>query len=102
MAGLDVKPVYSWDLTRIILKIKCPQWRLEEVAELMHLRLKNRDGTMRRFKVSRRETFVPMGGDGNIFRSSERQQIIDYIIRSKIKDGGAELDESSSLGKMPL
>jgi hypothetical protein len=65
----------------------------------MHLRLKNRDGTMRRFKVSRRDTFVSLGTDGTIFRSSERQQIIDFIIRSKIKDGGAELDENSSLGQ---
>jgi hypothetical protein len=28
-----------------------------------------------------------MGDRGAMFRSSERQQIIDYIIRSKIKDG---------------
>lgn len=28
-----------------------------------------------------------MGNNGAMFRSSERQQIIDYIIRSKIKDG---------------
>lgn len=28
-----------------------------------------------------------MGDKGAMFRSSERQQIIDYIIRSKIKDG---------------
>lgn len=28
-----------------------------------------------------------MGAGGSMFRSSERQQIIDYIIRSKIKDG---------------
>jgi hypothetical protein len=38
-------------------------------------------------QVARRDTFVAMGDKGAMFRSSERQQIIDYIIRSKIKDG---------------
>lgn len=52
MAGLEVKCVFSWDLSRVILKIRCPQDRLEEVAEKMHLKLKNREGAIRRFKVS--------------------------------------------------
>lgn len=99
MAGLEIKPIFSWDLEKVILKIRCPQWRLEEIAEFMHMRLKNRDGTMKRFKVSRRETFISAGGDGTIFRSSERQLIIDYIIRLKIKDGGAELDHTSEIGR---
>ena len=44
--------MFSWDLSRVILKIRCPQDRLEEVAEKMHLKLKNREGAVRRFKVS--------------------------------------------------
>ena len=99
MAGLDVKCVLSWDLKRVILKIRCPSWRLEQMAEQMHLKVKSRDGYLKQFKVSRRDTFAAMGAQGSIFRSSERQQIIDYILRSKIKDGGAELDESTELGK---
>ena len=51
MAGLEVKCVFSWDLRRILLKVRCPQRRLEEVAERMHLKLRNRDGELRRFKV---------------------------------------------------
>ena len=98
MAGLDVKCVLSWDLKRVILKIRCPNWRLEQMAEQMHLKLKSRDGYLKQFKVSRRDTFVAMGAQGAMFRSSERQQIIDFIIRSKIKDGGAELDENTELG----
>jgi uncharacterized membrane protein len=47
-----VKCVFSWDLSRVILKIRCSQDRLEEVAEKMHLKLKNREGAIRRFKVS--------------------------------------------------
>ena len=99
MAGLQVKCVFSWDLSRVILKVRCPQWRLEEMAEIMHLRLKNRDGSIKRFKVSRRDTFIDGSACGALFRSSERQQIIDHIIRLKIKDGGAGLDEDTPLGR---
>lgn len=35
-----------------------------------------------------------------LFRSSERQTIIDFIIRSRIRDSGAELGETTDLGKM--
>jgi len=55
--------------------------------------------------VSRRATFLAphengeAGSGSPVFRSTERQQIIDYLVRSKIKDGGAELDEDTALGK---
>jgi hypothetical protein len=128
LAGLEVKCVYSHDLRRIMFKIRCPVWRLEEVAEQMNLKLKNRfvvindsiesltessiviadcleyellsrvleallvsicrDGTMRRFKISKRDTFLPNEMSGTIFRSSVRQHIIDTLISSDIKDGG--------------
>ena len=42
MAGLEVKCVFSWDLKKVLLNVKCPQWRLEEVAEHIHMKLKNR------------------------------------------------------------
>lgn len=98
MAGLEVKPVFSWDLKKVILKIRCPNWRLEEVAEKMHIRLRLRNGGFKRFKISQRDHFATTS-DGSIFRSSERQRVIDFILRSKIKDGGAELDENTSLGQ---
>ncbi len=38
--------------------------------------------------------------DGDsLFRSSERQLIIDFIIRSRIRDSGAELGQNTDLGK---
>ena len=98
LAGLEVKCVFSWEMNKIILKIRCPNWRLEEVAERINLKLRRRDGQIKRFKISRREHFLPAGNDGCIFSSSERQRIIDFIIRSKIKDGGAELDVHTELG----
>jgi hypothetical protein len=42
MAGLEVKCVFSWDLQKVIFNVRCPQWRLEEVAEHMHIKLRNR------------------------------------------------------------
>jgi hypothetical protein len=98
MSGLEVKCVYSHDLSRVLLKVRCPDWRLEEMAERMRIKLRNKKGIMRRFKISRRDAFVETS-NGTLFNSGERQQIIDHIIRSKIKDGGAELDENTDLGK---
>lgn len=98
MAGLEVKPIFSWDLKRVILKIRCPDWRLEEVAEKMHIRLRLKNGGYKRFKIAQRDHFATTS-DGLIFRSSERQRVIDFILRSKIKDGGAELDENTPLGQ---
>jgi hypothetical protein len=98
LAGLEVKCVFSWDLTRVILKLRCPQWRLEEMAEKMHMKLRRRDGTFKRFKRSKRDTFMAAGYNGSLFKSSERQKIIDFILNSKIADGGAELDADTKLG----
>ena len=39
------------------------------------------------------------GREPSLFRSSERQQIIDFIIRSRIRNFGAELGEDKKLGK---
>lgn len=100
MAGCDVKCMFSWDLSRVLMKVKCPQWRLEEVAEQLGMRFKNRQGHLRRFKVSRRDMFrQDEDGIGPLFLPSERQQIMEHILFSKIKDGGAELDEGTELGK---
>jgi hypothetical protein len=101
LAGLEVLPVFSWDLKQVLLKVRCPEWRLEEVAEKMHIRLKTRNGEYKRFKISHRDSYIA-NSQGCIFRSSDRQAIIDFILRSKIKDGGAELDESSDLGSAVL
>ena len=62
------------------------------------MKLRRRDGLIKRFKVSRRDYFINPGSNGTIFKSSERQQIIDFIVRSNIKDGGSELDEGTELG----
>lgn len=37
--------------------------------------------------------------ESSLFRSSDRQQIIDFIIKSRIRDLGAELGQDKKLGK---
>lgn len=46
------------------------------------------------------ETPSPYLDGASLFRSSDRQKIIDFIIRSRIRDSGAELGHSTDLGKM--
>ena len=82
----------------MIIITSCPEWHLEDVAENMHLVLKLRSGQMRRFKVSRRSEYASYGPNSCLLRSAERQLIIDFLIRLKIKDGGAELDTNTELG----
>ena len=43
MAGLEVRCVFGWDLATVLLKVRCPEWRLEEMAERLHLKLRKRD-----------------------------------------------------------
>ena len=45
------------------------------------------------------ESVSRMNSEEVLFKSSERQKIIDFIIRSRIRDSGAELDERNGLGK---
>ena len=98
MAGLVVRCVYSWDLERVLLEVRCPQWRLEEMAERMHMKLRRRNGKLRRFRISHRDDFAETS-NGSLFTSGERQQVIDRIVRSRIRDGGAELGEYTELGR---
>ena len=100
MACVDVKIEFSWDLSSVLMKIKCPQDRLEIVAEQMGMRMKNRNGSIRKFKCSKRDMFrYNSDGTGPFFKSSEKQQIIEYLLCCKIRDGGAGLDEDTELGK---
>jgi hypothetical protein len=105
---------YALDTKRVMIKLRCPPERLEDVAEVLRMKLKTRDGTYMAFRESVRKKFLGVGenvsrmnSDEVIFKSSERQKIIDFIIRSRIRDSGAELDERNGLGKniemrMPL
>ncbi len=107
MAGLEVERLYHVDTCRVMLRIRLPVERMEAVAESMRLRLRRRDGTFGRFKVAHRHRYIGAEYGRDLFKSSASQKVIDYIIRSKIQDGGAEMDEraepgSSISSRLPL
>ena len=89
-AGLETKRVYALDTKRVMIKLRCPAERLEDVAEVLRMKLKTKDGTFVAFREGIRKKFLGVGGSGSrldedevVFRSSERQKIIDFIIRSR-------------------
>jgi len=109
-AGLETQRLYALDTRRVMIKVRCPLDRLQDVAEALKLKLKTKDGDYAPFREDLITQFAPTD-DGfvscedeveqfvSLFRSSERQKIIDFIIGSRIRDSGAELGPSTQLGK---
>jgi len=109
-AGLETQRIYALDTRKVMIKVRCPVDRLQDVAEALKLKLKTKDGDYAPFREDMISQFAPTD-DGfvscehdvkqvvSLFRSSERQTIIDFIIGSRIRDSGAELGQSTQLGK---
>jgi len=109
-AGLETQRLYALDTRKVMIKVRCPVDRLQDVAEALKLKLKTKDGEYAPFREDIISQFAPTD-DGfvsceddvervvSLFRSSERQKIIDFIIGSRIRDSGAELGTSTELGK---
>lgn len=111
-AGLLAKRVRSLSRRTWLIKLRAPEERLEEEAEAVHLRLRRRDGGWSRFRRSARAAFVheqsnvaasdqcnsAMLTPQSIFHSSDRQLLINHILRSSSREGGCDLGESSPLG----
>jgi hypothetical protein len=111
LAGLETQRVYSVDTRRVMIKVRCPEDRLTDVAEVLRLKLKTTDGSFAPFREETWQMFesredildVPniyRNGMASLLRSKDRQMIIDFIIGSRIRDSGAELGRSSDVGKM--
>ena len=43
-AGLETQRIYAVDKRKVMIKIRCPPDRLMDVAEVLRLKLKTRDG----------------------------------------------------------
>ena len=109
-AGLETQRLYALDTRKVMIKVRCPIDRLQDVAEALKLKLKTKSGEYVPFREDIISQFLPTD-DGfvsreddvdrvmSLFRSSERQKIIDFIIGSRIRDSGAELGPSTQLGK---
>ena len=110
-AGLEAKRVRSLNRQKWLVKVRAPEERLELEAERVHLRMRRRDGGWSRFKRATRWAFRPVvhfsdaaegvleeRGHTSLFHSSDRQMLIDHILRSSTREGGADLGENSPLG----
>ena len=92
-AGLSVKEDRLRLGGKVLLCVGASAGRLEAEAEKMKLRLRVKGGGWSKFDRTMRDQFVGSGDAADMFRSSERQIIIDHIIRTKQAEGGAGLDD---------
>lgn len=109
-AGLETSRVYALDTRRVMIKLRCPPDRLTDVAEVLRVKLKTKDGSFAPFRENNMGAFSwihdelehkASGFNGSeLFRSCQRQTVIDFIIRSRLRETGAELGQTTNLGKM--
>ncbi|CAE7508836.1 ano10, partial [Symbiodinium sp. KB8] len=117
-AGLKAKRVRSLNRRKWLIKVRAPEWRLEEEAERLRLRMRRRDGGWSKFRRSIRHAFAValpwderpgasvdeaalmalIAARGSLFHSSDRQTLIHHILRSSVREGGAELGSHTPLG----
>ncbi len=99
-AGLDATRIRSLSRRTWLIKVRAPEWRLELEAEKVRLRLRRVDGGWSKFRRSMRAAFVTRTDEAStsIFHSSDRQTLINHILRSATREGGADLGDASPLG----
>jgi anoctamin-10 len=111
LAGLETQRVYAIDTRRVMIKVRCPEDRLTDVAEVLRLKMETIDGHFAPFREDTAHLFKPhgdmldvpalyQGRMASLLRSKDRQMIIDFIIGSRIRDSGAELGQRSDVGKL--
>jgi hypothetical protein len=94
-ARLKTKKIHSLLGNKLIIKVKAPEKRLEEAADRMGFMLMASDGSWKRFKRIRRDAFPEQLG-GGLFCSRQRQEIVDWIIQGRERDGGADINAGST------
>ena len=98
-AGLEAARVRSLSRRTWLIKVRAPEWRLELEAEKVRLRMRRHDGGWSKYRRSLRAAFAIGGGcDGtSLFHSSDRQTLINHVLRSAMREGGADLGDNSPL-----
>ncbi len=67
-AGLETQRLYSLDTRKVMIKVRCPVDRLQDVAEALKLKLKTKDGeSPPRNSVSRYARTIIFSCDGGSF-----------------------------------
>lgn len=111
LAGLETQRVYSVDTRRVMIKIRCPEDRLTDVAEVLRLKMKTKEGSFAPFREDAAHIFKERNDVldtpklyrrrmASLLKSKDRQMIIDFIIGSRIRDSGAELAQTNDVGRM--
>eukprot|EP00934_Nitzschia_sp_Nitz4_P006001 Nitzschia sp. Nitz4//scaffold94_size78252//66575//72029//NITZ4_005477-RA/size78252-augustus-gene-0.74-mRNA-1//-1//CDS//3329560407//5991//frame0 len=111
LAGLETARIYAVDKRRVMIKIRCPEDRLTDVAEVLRVMMTTHDGVHIPFREDTTDLFKPVddwqdvptiyqGRKAALLRSKDRQSIINFIIGSRIRDSGAELGPNTDVGKM--
>jgi hypothetical protein len=98
-AGLDAIRVRSLSRRTWLIKVRAPEWRLELEAEKLRLRLRRHDGGWSKYRRALRGAFAAHAGCV-LFHSSDRQGLIDHIVRCPALEGGAALERGSPLGDL--
>ena len=119
-ADLDVEEIRSFDERQSILLVCAENGRtLQRAAEKMKLKMQTHGGTWKEFRITELRDFVNeqerhrssgsfLGGGGygkktrSLFRSSERQLIIDYIIQTQQSEGYLNMFSEHVEQCMPL
>jgi hypothetical protein len=94
-----------------MIKVRCPEDRLTDVAEVLRLNMRMVGGGFAPFREDTANHFLPKtdpldvpsiyeGKMASLLGSKDRQTIIDFIIGSRIRDSGAELAQTTDVGKM--
>ena len=104
-AGLTALRVRSLSRRTWLLKVRAPDWRLELEAEKLRLRMRRTDGGWSKFRRALRGAFAGAcaggaDGGGGLFHSSDRQMLIDHIVRCPAREGGAALERGTALGDL--
>eukprot|EP00536_Pseudo-nitzschia_multiseries_P003744 jgi/Psemu1/186611/e_gw1.59.127.1 len=109
LAGLETQRIYSVDTRRVMIKIRCPDYRLTDVAEVLRLRMEKKDGSFEPFRESAAGIFkqrddhldVPEIKSDSIYHSwvSYYNVVTDFISQCRNRDSGAELVRNCDIGK---
>jgi hypothetical protein len=100
-AGLRVKVDSHAVDDRLMLKVLAKPSRLEEEAERVGLKVEFADGRFATFERRLRDDVKESPSDpSNLFRSSQRQELIAHILKSAVSDGGVGIDSFPQVEKI--
>lgn len=100
LEALSVRSVAPDGSPAWLVKVRADDAVLEPLAEAIQLKLRLKEGPWLAFKRAARTAFVrPSAASDSVFRSSDRQLLINRKLMSPQEDGGAGLGRGTDLGR---